>query len=372
MTKKVKSEVSGEGKVQFPYKNIFLISDIHCGVRSSSEEWQENIRSYFYDWFIPFIKANSDKKTDCIFALGDIYDDRKSINIEVNDMAITIFEKLSKILPVYILNGNHDLYKKTNKGASSLKALENITNVKLFKDPVELTDNGKTIMVIPYLGDSAKETELLMKHKDCDYAFMHTDLTNMRYDNNMLIVGGVNTDSFKGHIYSGHIHKRQTNKNVTYIGAPYQLRRSDIGNQTGIYKLEVETGKTDFFANTFSPIFQKIPISDFYGKTEEEKIAVIKNNYTDILINESDLPKYKIQELYELGDIAKAKRLSIAVNRHNSLQGTAMANEKEKTIKELIDYTIDMLDKDKDKKDKLKALSSEYLNAAEKQLEEEL
>jgi metallophosphoesterase superfamily enzyme len=79
MTKKVKSEVSGEGKVQFPYKNIFLISDIHCGVRSSSEEWQENIRSYFYDWFIPFIKANSDKKTDCIFALGDIYDDRKSM-----------------------------------------------------------------------------------------------------------------------------------------------------------------------------------------------------------------------------------------------------------------------------------------------------
>ena len=42
-----KSEVSGEGKVQFPYKNIFLISDIHCGVRSSSEEWQENIMLFF-------------------------------------------------------------------------------------------------------------------------------------------------------------------------------------------------------------------------------------------------------------------------------------------------------------------------------------
>ena len=84
-----------------------FISDIHFGVRQNSEEWQENQKSYFYDWFLPMIKAfvQSLKENEkaVLIGLGDIFDDRKSIDINVNNLAIDIFEDIAEVLPVYII-----------------------------------------------------------------------------------------------------------------------------------------------------------------------------------------------------------------------------------------------------------------------------
>ena len=56
-------------------KCIFL-SDIHFGIRSSLEEWQDNIKDYFDNWFIPYIKSLvKDNEDYCLFILGDVFDD---------------------------------------------------------------------------------------------------------------------------------------------------------------------------------------------------------------------------------------------------------------------------------------------------------
>ena len=96
--------------------NVILISDIHFGVSSSSEEWQENSNDYFQNWFIPYVRNELKKTPDAVICcLGDVYHDRKSIDIDVNNLCIDIFEQLAQIIPVYIINGNHDLSKNTNK-----------------------------------------------------------------------------------------------------------------------------------------------------------------------------------------------------------------------------------------------------------------
>ena len=41
--------------------NVVFISDIHFGWNASSEEWQENQRDYFENWFIPKVKALLEK-----------------------------------------------------------------------------------------------------------------------------------------------------------------------------------------------------------------------------------------------------------------------------------------------------------------------
>ena len=41
-----------------PFNNIFLISDTHLGVRSNSLEWLLNIKNFFYEFYIPFLKKN--------------------------------------------------------------------------------------------------------------------------------------------------------------------------------------------------------------------------------------------------------------------------------------------------------------------------
>lgn len=356
--------------------NAFLIADIHLGVRSGMEEWQENIKNYFTYWFIPLLKR---KKTDgsCLFVLGDVFDDRKNINIAVNDLAINIFEKLANIMPVFIINGNHDLYKKTNKGVTSLKSIDLIDNVTVITEPTLIPLlNNKSIIAIPYLGDYSQETKVLIQNSECDYAFMHTDITKMKYDNNMSIIAGVDTNKFKGKIYSGHIHKRQENDNVVYVGSPYQLRRSDIGNQKGIYQLFFTDGSFKFTENHYSPIFQKIFIEDFVKLSKEDQLKLIDNNYNDIIIKASDLKKYKRgRDVYNLGNESHAKRFTIEIwdndNKFidSSIDISTNLLNSPNSIENIILATIDSLnDVTDDNKKHLKELSKNYLDSAQEEL----
>lgn len=356
-------------------KKAIFIADIHIGVRSSSEEWQENIKSYFYEWFIPYIESVTKGNDDYFLAvLGDVYDDRKSIDINVNNLAIDIFEDLGALLPVYIINGNHDLSKKTNKGNTSLRSLANIPGVTVIKEPTILKikpekDTISTIIAIPYLGDHNEENKVLTKYSGkTDYAFMHTDISQFSFDNGMTIVGAVDSDIYKGRIFSGHIHKRQEMKNVIYVGSPYHLRRSDIDNVKGIYTLDFTKTENNitFKENHFSPIFHKIKIADFLDMGIEKRSAFLNNNYNDIVVDEKDLRKYKMSNVYELANLTTAKRVMVIVNK--SKHDFTIDDEKdykELSIQELINDSIEQLDVDDETKERLKDISNVYLKSAE-------
>ena len=359
--------------------NVILISDIHFGVSSSSEEWQENINDYFQNWFIPYVKNELKKTPDAVICcLGDVYHDRKSIDIDVNNLCIDIFEQLAQIIPVYIINGNHDLSKKTNKGNSSLRSLGNIDNVTVIKEPtmlqfVEGRKNIAKVAAIPYLGDCNDENKELVKFdKRADYAFMHTDISKMKFDNGMTIVGAVDAEKFAGKVISGHIHKRQETDKVVYVGSPYQMSRGDIDNQKGIYKLVLSTGEMIFTPNDYSPIFQKIDITKFLNFTDKERTDALKNNYTDIVIDEVNIDKYKMGDVYEILNSCQAKRAQIQVikSKTNIQVDENSEEHTELSMEELINSAIDQLtDVDDEFKGKLKVMSAEYLKNAQSELE---
>ena len=359
--------------------NVILISDIHFGVSSSSEEWQENINDYFQNWFIPYVKDELKKTPDAVICcLGDVYHDRKSIDIDVNNLCIDIFEQLAQIIPVYIINGNHDLSKKTNKGNSSLRSLGNIDNLTVIKEPTMLQfmegrKNIAKVAAIPYLGDCNDENKELVKFdKRADYAFMHTDISKMKFDNGMTIVGAVDAEKFAGKVISGHIHKRQETDKVVYVGSPYQMSRGDIDNQKGIYKLVLSTGEMIFTPNNYSPIFQKIDITKFLNFTDKERMDALKNNYTDIVIDEVNIDKYKMGDVYEILNSCQAKRAQIQVikSKTNIQVDENSEEHTELSMEELINSAIDQLaDVDDVFKGKLKVMSSEYLKNAQSELE---
>ena len=359
-------------------KGLFL-ADIHLGVRSSSEEWQDNIKSYFYDWFIPYVESLlKDSPNDYFLAvLGDVYDDRKSIDINVNELAIDIFETLGQLLPVYIINGNHDLSKKTNKGNTSLRSLSNIPGVTVIKEPTLITIKPSTkvlskVIAIPYLGAHEEENKVLLDYSGkADYAWMHTDISQMKFDNGMTIVGAVDAKIFKGEILSGHIHKRQELENVVYIGCPYQLRRSDIGNTKGVYSIDFKTKDMFFTENNFSPIFHKIRVEDFLNLSVKDRDIFLNNNYNDIIIDEADLRKYKTGNIYDMASLSNAKRVQIVVNKaHHELEVLPDGNYVELSLEQLINDSIWQLDVDDETKERLKNISRERLKQAEQELTE--
>ena len=359
------------------FDNFFMISDIHLGIGNASDQWQDNIKSFFYDFFIPLIKREKNDRS-FLLVLGDIFDDRKETNIAVNDIAINVFTDLGRIIPVFIINGNHDIYRKSDNAITSLKSLENIKGIRIFKKPTVMTiglGSGKTskLCLIPYLGDHEMETKICEMNKEADFIFMHTDIQGMEYDNGREINMAVNTEGVKGKIYSGHIHKRQESKRITYIGSPYQMRRSDIGNVKGIYRVDLKTKKETFFKNDFSPVFQHFLLDELMEKTYGEVKKICANNYTDIFVYENDLPKMSITKLYEALEPCKPKRIEVKVLSNDLMETNENGDEEtsEKSIPEIISSLIDGMDIGKERKSRLKTLSDKYQELLKKQYDDD-
>lgn len=356
---------------------IFL-ADIHFGMRQNSEEWMNNHISYFHDFFIPKIKNLIDTNQDAkygIFILGDINDNRKAIDINISNTSIDIIAELQDICPIYMITGNHDLSKKTNYGNNSLRHFSFLNNVSVISVPTEIEITmgkgikKKKIIAIPFMGSFNEETKYLLEYKEkADYAFMHTELQKMRMDNGMSITAGVNTDAFAGKIYAGHIHKRQESKKCIYVGSPFQMNRGDIGNQKGIYVLDIKTGEHQFIPNNVSPIFQSIDIEDFLKMDLNKRQDVLNNNYNYITIPEDKLNTLRRKiDIYNLKEGTTARLVKPIILRANKDITSALdisTGSREKTIEDLLRESIDNLEIDDDIKDKVRALNKEYFTAA--------
>ena len=366
--------------IRIPSSHIILISDIHFGRYNSSEEWQESMSKYFYEWFIPLVKRELAKNPDAVLCcLGDVYQDRNAINIDVNNLVIDIFEELASIIPCYILNGNHDLSKSSNKGNSSLRSLSNINNLTLIRDTtmlqfVEGRKNVAKVIAVPYLGECALENKKLVEFSTkADFAFMHTEISKMKFDNGMTIVGAVDAEKFAGRVISGHIHRRQETDKVVYIGSPYHLDRGDIGDVKGIYTLDLTTKELSFTPNDFSPIFTRVPVKEFMEMDDATRHSVLDNNYVDIIMEESDTHMFKKSDIYDLINSCNAKKAEPKVRQSKKSQtadSSTNADEiVELSLEELINNSIDSLTDVSDEfKADLHVLSDNYYNAAKEQM----
>lgn len=364
--KKISSVVKKTSKKQ-PITNVFLISDIHFGVKKGSEEWREIATEYFEKFFFPLLETKKDEGS-IVLCLGDIFDDRNSINIAANDLAINTFERMSEMIPVYIINGNHDMYKKSNNAITSLRSFDNIPNLTIFKDPTIWTvgreGDERTMLLIPHQGDFEKETGILTQNPMANFTFMHTDIKNLHYENGMTITMGVDASSIKGQLFSGHIHKREELKNMVYVGSPYQLKRSEMGNKKGIYQLNLSDGSWIFHENKVSPEFVQISLDDILSSTDEQLEKIFKHNFVDILILEEDKAKVKVGELYDRLSIFKPQFMEIKdiPSNHSFALDEEVLEYKEKTIEEVVNLMIDTMEiKDETiDREKLKAMNIRY------------
>ena len=75
-------------------KRIWVLGDMHLGVRSNSMEWLQIQKDFYEKQFIPHLKANI-KEGDILVQVGDAFDNRQSINLKVLHYAIDLFERLT-------------------------------------------------------------------------------------------------------------------------------------------------------------------------------------------------------------------------------------------------------------------------------------
>jgi DNA repair exonuclease SbcCD nuclease subunit len=269
-------------------KRIFLVSDTHFGGRANSMELFEIMKDFHEKILIPTIRKNY-KEGDILLHLGDMYDNRQSINLLINSYVIELYTEISKILPVHIIVGNHDLYRKKSNDITSLDGLKNIDNVFIHKTPVQYEWSGEKCLLMPWRKNQEQEVETLVEFADSDYIFCHSEVRGLKLNAKVTNKEGCTTTEYRGfkRVYSGHIHYSQEKGNVKMIGNPYQMTRSDMNNKKGMYLFDLETGIETFIENKISPKFIKIHLLNYLDKTIEELKSDIINLYIPAKISSS-------------------------------------------------------------------------------------
>ncbi len=287
-------------------KRCWMLTDLHFGVRSNSQEWQDIQENYFDRFFIPLVKKNY-QQGDVLLVLGDIFDSRNAINLKVLCMGVNIFEKLSEIFEdgIIIILGNHDIWAKTSNEINSLKSLKWIPNIFIYEEPETLQIGQKKFLAMPWRKDHAAENECVENTgKGHDYLLCHADIQGLKFNKFTDITEGCNIDNFDVFktVYSGHIHYAQKIKNVNMLGSPYQLTRSDLGNQKGVTMLDLTTENETYWENNYSPKFIKMKFTDVIEMSPSRLNQVFKNNFVDIYIDGEQALKAPINIFMDLLD----------------------------------------------------------------------
>lgn len=290
-----------------------MITDTHLGVRNSLEEWIDIHRDYFYKHFLPLVKREY-RPGDILIHLGDVFDSRHALTLKVLNMAIDIFEELGKIFVdgVFVIAGNHDCFYKSTTDVNSLRPLAWIPNIHVFGEPQTIKVSNSKLLLMPWRKDHAADlSEVQAYGPGHDYLFCHMDVYGMKSSRFSAMDTGIDTKAFSifKQVYSGHIHYAQKIDNVTMLGTPYELTRSDMYNKKGITILTPDTGEEQFFENDFSPKFINMTMTALLERSPEQLKDSFKNCFVDIRVDSANFLKIPVNSILDLLD-AEYKSIS--------------------------------------------------------------
>ena len=244
------------------FKKAAIFTDIHFGLKSNSQTHNEDCLG-FVKWATAKAKAEG---CDVAMFLGDWHNNRASLNIVTLNYSLQALEHLnSNFDRVFFIPGNHDLYYRDKRDIQSVEFAKHLQNVTICNDWHKEGD----CVIAPWLvGDDHKK---ILKMKG-QYMFGHFELPGY-YMNAMVQMpdhGDIKRDDFVGfkHVFSGHFHKRQSAKNITYIGNCFPHNYADAGDDDRGMMI-LEWGKEPVFhAWPDQPKYRVYKLSDVLQHTE--------------------------------------------------------------------------------------------------------
>ena len=206
------------------FRKAAVFTDIHFGLKSNSTQHNEDCLN-FVKWATA--KARAEGCETCLF-LGDWHNNRASLNIVTLNYSLRALEHMNdNFESVYFIPGNHDLYYRDKRDIQSVEWAKHLPRVQICNDWFSSGD----VVIAPWLVADDHKRIPKLKGK---YMFGHFELPHF-YMNAMVQMpdhGEVKREQFShfDHVFSGHFHKRQTYKNITYIGNCFPHNYADSGD----------------------------------------------------------------------------------------------------------------------------------------------
>ena len=215
------------------FNKAVVFTDLHVGLKSNSVVHNNDCLE-FIKWTIA-----TGKEQDCDMAImcGDWHNSRASVNVLSLNYSLQCLELLSQAFPkVFLIPGNHDLFYRDRRDINSVAWAQHLPNVEIIKDFLTIDD----VTFLPWLlGDDYKKVQQMSSK----YLFGHLELPSF-YMNSLVQMpehGEIKREHFGGfeHVFTGHFHKRQTQRNITYIGNCFPHNYADAGDDArGLMILE--------------------------------------------------------------------------------------------------------------------------------------
>jgi len=282
------------------FKKAAVFTDIHFGLKSNS--LQHNLDcTNFVEWFIS--EAKKENCETCFF-LGDYNHHRASINIHTLQFGLQALEKLNNNFDkVYFIPGNHDLYYRDRRDIHSVEWAKHLSNVEIINDFFNQGD----VVISPWL---VQEDYKKLKKYSGKYLFGHLELPHF-YMNVMVEMpdhGEINENHLTqfSKVFSGHFHKRQSRKNIWYIGNAFPHNYADAGDdQRGMMILEWDK-EPQFRSWPKQPLFRVYKLSEVLDNPKglllpDSHVRVhldIDISYEEAnFLRETFIPDHKLREM---------------------------------------------------------------------------
>ena len=257
-----------------------LISDTHFGVKNNSMTWFKHQCDFIYKQLIPFIQ--SQKEPVRLYHLGDVFDNRSSINTLIAQQVKKMFNDLCDAVGiggVYVISGNHDYYspvdQESNVNTPQLILGEIGNNQPHFHIiDKKVYHNEDFDLLIPWFKyDDVEELAKSIKYWKPTRIFCHADLTHIDPEHKEL---------FKDiAVYSGHIHTPEFYKNLHTIGSTYALTFADCNSDRGFYMLN-DNNLLEFYPNNYSIRFWRFKNNEVFDCLTKVK----PDDYVELYIDQ--------------------------------------------------------------------------------------
>lgn len=201
--------------------NILCIGDVHIQTSNTVD-----IR-FFIKNLIEYIETHSEN-IDMIILMGDILHTHERLHTIPFNIANELFEKLSKLKPLYVLVGNHDYINNSQFLSDNhwMNCFKNKENIHIIDKTTLCSHNNINIIMSPYVPDGrfveALNTILNFDWKRSDCIFGHQLLDGVK-------MGAILTENVEKweetypFLISGHIHdKQRVQNNLYYTGSSMQ------------------------------------------------------------------------------------------------------------------------------------------------------
>jgi hypothetical protein len=160
------------------------------------------------------------------------------------------------------------------------------------------------VLFIPWINQENEANTLkLIEKTTCPCAMGHLELQGFRVNKQIVMEHGLESKLFGkfSRVYSGHYHTRSDNGTVFYLGNPYEMFWTDVGDTRGFHIFDTETVTHESINNPFR-LFYNIYYEDtdhqtFDTREYENKIVKV------IVRKKSDTKKFEkfVDKLYSAG-----------------------------------------------------------------------